>query len=80
MEKTVGKIIKSQDVNCDGKYYLDMEQNNQKSIQNHRSIVGAPQAQIIENRNEGVVIKVTCSCGQEISLQCEYDNNKSSEK
>ena len=75
MEKTVGKIIKSQDVNCDGQFYLNMEQANHKSTQNHVIVVGAPQAQIVENKNESAVIKVTCSCGQEISLQCKYENN-----
>jgi hypothetical protein len=75
MEKTKGKIIKSQDVQCDGQYYLNMEQANHNSSQKNGVVAGAPMAHIIENKNEGVVIKVTCSCGQEIALQCEYENN-----
>lgn len=80
MEKTVGKIIKSQDVHCDGQYYLSMEKKSHNSSHNHGAIAGAPRAHIVENNNEGVVIKVTCSCGHEISLQCEYENNKQHNK
>ena len=75
MERAIGKIIKSQDVHYDGQYYLNNEQTNNKSSQINGIITGAPNAQIIENKNEGVVIKVICSCGQEISLQCEYEND-----
>ena len=78
MEKTTGKIIKSQDVNYDGQYYLNIEKTNHKSSQNQDAIAGVPKVHIIENKDEGAVIKVTCTCGQEISLQCEYDNNNSS--
>ena len=75
MEKTTGKIIKSQDVLCDGQYHLNMEQTNRKSSQDLSTATGLPNAHIIENSNEGAVIKVTCSCGQEISLQCYYENS-----
>jgi hypothetical protein len=74
MEKTTGKIIKSQDVQCDGQFYLNMKQTHHKPTQSCGTILGTPKANIIDNKNEGVVIKVTCSCGQEISLQCEYEN------
>ena len=80
MERATGKIIKSQDVHLEGQYHLSMKQTNTKSSQNRSSVIGMPQAQIIENKNECVVIKITCSCGQEISLRCEYDNNKAFEK
>ena len=76
MEKMTGKIIKSQDVHCDGQYYLNMEQTGHNTSQNHSVVAGAPKAHIIENKNEGVVIRVTCYCGQEIMLQCDYENNK----
>ena len=76
MEKMTGKIIKSQDVNFEGQYYLNMEQTGHNSSQNHSVVAGAPKAHIIESKNEGLVIRVTCSCGQEISLQCEYENTK----
>jgi hypothetical protein len=75
MEKTTGKIIKSQDILCDGQYNLNMEQTNQKPPQNNCPVTGVPKANVIESKNEGAVIKVTCSCGQEISLQCYYENN-----
>ena len=77
MEKTTGRIIKSQDIQCDGQYFLNMERTNHKSSQNHTAVTGVPKAHVIENKDESVTIKVTCSCGQEISLQCEYENNNS---
>ena len=80
MEKTIGKIIKSQDVHCEGQYYLNNEQINHNPSRNNAAVAGVPDAQVIENKNGCVVIRVTCSCGQEISLQCEYENNNTSNK
>ena len=51
MEKTTGRIIKSQDIQCDGQYFLNMERTNHKSSQNHTAVTGVPKAQIIENKN-----------------------------
>jgi hypothetical protein len=44
------------------------------SSQDRRNVMAVPQVHIQENNIEYAVIKVTCSCGQEITLRCEYVN------
>jgi hypothetical protein len=77
MVRTSERILKSDDVNLDGQYRLDVAQagfsGGGSTLPQHRSeTLAAPQVHILENHPEYAVIEVTCSCGTKTCLRCEY--------
>ena len=72
MERITGKVLKSEEVHLEGQFHLDMTHEELMSSQNRRNVMAVPQVHIQENNFEYSVIKVICSCGQEITLKCEY--------
>jgi hypothetical protein len=83
MGQTTGRIIKSSDVQIEGRYRLDIEQNFQ-SGQNpdgashaaHKIGAAPPMAaakvKILENQSEFAVMEVTCCCGRKTIIRCDY--------
>ena len=72
MKKTNERIIKASDVNFEGNFLLDF--SPEQPVQQRNTTVAAPRARIIENNPEYAVIGITCSCGSEISVRCDYSN------
>lgn len=78
MEQTAGKILKSNQVNIEGKYKLELSQTNHRSHDSLNNTLKSPQVKIIENNEGYVVIQVICSCGEQINLKGNYiTQNKS---
>ena len=78
MKQTTGRILKSDQVNVEGKYKLEMSHVNHCSTGNMNSALKSPQVKIIENNEGYIVIQVTCSCGEQINLKGNYiTQNKS---
>ncbi len=77
MKKTTGRILKSNDVILEGRFCLDTGQNipGQKSI-----TTTEPQVKILENQNEYALISITCSCGTQTLVKCEYAQTEYSEQ
>ncbi|MBN2588255.1 MAG: hypothetical protein JXA96_00200 [Sedimentisphaerales bacterium] len=73
MKQTTGRILKSDQVNIEGKYKLDVSQANHCSPQSMNTTLKSPQVKIIENNEGFVVIQVICSCGKHINLKGEYN-------
>lgn len=76
MKQSTGKILKSDQVNIDGKYKLEFSHGNHCSPVSMNTTLRKPQVKIIENNEGYVVIQVICSCGQQINLKGEYNRNQ----
>lgn len=68
MKKATGRILKSNDIKLEGRFHLDTEQP-----------LSGTQLKILEDNSEYTLICITCSCGKQISVRCEYADNISSE-
>ena len=68
------RIIKGNDASIEGKYTIE----SPDSANNINSAVKAPQARIIENNENYVVIQVNCPCGKDIHIRGEYPQTQSS--
>lgn len=77
MEKTVGCILKGDDVKFEGCLRLDVAQVP-PSLPKEKSAVSEPEACVVENYPEFAVIEVTCSCGAKMRLKCEYTRAETS--
>ncbi len=72
MDKARGRILKSNDVQLQGQFLLDMAHISTKATKSQNSSLAAPQVRIVEKRSEFAVIEITCSCGTKTNLKCEY--------
>jgi len=73
MAQMTGRILKSNQVNIEGKYQLGLPQADHNSPENMNTTLHSPQARIIENNESYVVIQVICSCGKQINLRGEHN-------
>lgn len=72
MAQTTVRILKSSQVNIEGKCLLGLPQKEHNSTLTMNTTVKQPQAGIIENNDEHVIIQVVCSCGKQINIRGEY--------
>jgi hypothetical protein len=73
MGRTVGHILKAQDVKLEGQFQLDLFQAGLSGSQNVNDTSSTPPtARVVENRPDCAVVEITCSCGTKTSLKCEY--------
>jgi hypothetical protein len=72
MVKTTGRILKSDDVELEGQFHLDIVQAGSHGSKPQAAALSAPQVRVLENHPQYAVIEVTCSCGRKISLKCDY--------
>jgi hypothetical protein len=74
MTETSGRILKSDDVELEGRYHLGLLQDKFERGEAAQTddATAAPQAQIIENHTDHAVIEVVCSCGAKVYLRCDY--------
>jgi hypothetical protein len=74
MVQTTSRVIKSSDVEVEGRFSLDLGQSFQ-SGQNNKP-AGAPvtaaKVRILENQSEFAVMEVTCCCGRKTIIRCDY--------
>ena len=80
MQQTVSRILKSNQINVDGKLRLDLVNSpaaSQKSSSNVNNVNSnnlqtEPQVRIVDSQSSFAVIEITCSCGEKIFLKCQY--------
>jgi hypothetical protein len=68
MRKIKPRILKASDVNLEGRFLLGMSQNQSDSN------LSQPQVCIKDNNSEYAVIEITCSCGKQMFLRCDYSD------
>jgi len=72
MGKTAGHVLKGDKVKLHGRLQLDFMRPGSSLPKTKTAVSAAPQARIIENNPEFVVIEVTCSCGVRTQLKCNH--------
>lgn len=74
MMETSGQILKSDDVELEGRYRLEVVQNEFERVAPAQADdpPAAPQAQVIENHADHAVVQVVCSCGAKVNVRCDY--------
>ena len=72
--ETSGQILKSDDVELEGRYRLEVVQDHFERVEPAQAndVPVAPQAQIIENHADHAVVQVVCSCGAKVNVRCGY--------
>jgi len=74
MIRTAGRILKSEDIELQGQYRLEVPQGGlaRAAIQKPGAASGPAQACVLENHPDHALIEVTCSCGAKMVLRCDY--------
>ena len=72
MEKSIGHVLKSNEVKFEGQFHLDAGQTAPGSTKGKNVGSVTPQVRIAENQSEFAVIEITCSCGTKTHVRCEY--------
>lgn len=77
MQKTTGRIIKSDQVKLEGRLQLDVPQVQPNLPKGATTAPVTQQAHIVESHPEFAVIEIICSCGRSTYLKCEYTESES---
>ena len=72
--QTSGRVLKSEDVALDGRHQITLstEQVDSSEPALAPAAMGSPQARIVENQPDYVVIEISCACGTKLRLKCDY--------
>ena len=72
MMQTMNRVLKSDEVEIDGKCHLEISRSA-SSVQSVKSNNGVPaKARMLDNTNEYALIELICSCGKKTLVRCEY--------
>lgn len=72
MEKKTGQVLKSDKIKLEGQFHLNASQAQSYKPRQNNPTRATPQVRILENNPEYAVISITCSCGTETSIRCDY--------
>jgi hypothetical protein len=80
MTNTTGRILKSSEVNLQGRVVLDNFQTPQNAAgakvrDANSQLFAAPKARVIQNCAEFAIIEITCPCGTKTNVKCEYNTS-----
>jgi hypothetical protein len=74
MVQTTSRILKSGDVEVEGRFQLDLGAPLPSAKKGSNTAVGTSKVRILENQNEYAVMEVTCTCGRKTIIRCDYSN------
>ena len=74
MVQTATRILKSEDVEMEGRFHLDLGHSAPSSQNSRNSPLGTTKVNLLENHNDFALIELTCSCGRKTVIRCEYGN------
>ena len=74
MMQTMNRILKSSEVEIDGRCNLDIGRSVSPAHPGKNNTDTAAKVKILDNNNEYTLIELTCSCGQKTLVRCEYGN------
>ncbi len=72
MVQPTNRILKSDDVEVEGRLHLDLGTSVASAQNSRNATVGITKVRILENKNEYAVMEVTCSCGRKTTIRCDY--------
>jgi hypothetical protein len=75
MVGTTGKVLKSSEVEVEGKFSLDLAGivSPGPNAKQQMQAPGAPaKVRVLENQKDFAVMEVTCSCGRKTIIRCDY--------
>ncbi len=72
MIQTLNRVLKSDEVELDGRCHLDIGPS--VSQHNRNAVPAATKIKLLDNNNEYVLIELLCSCGKKTIVRCEYNN------
>jgi hypothetical protein len=72
MMQTTSRILKSDDVEVEGQFHLDLGHPVSSAQHSKNTATGTAKARILDNNNEYAVIELICSCGRKTIVRCEY--------
>lgn len=80
MAKVPGRILKSDDVELEGLFHLDLARVESAGCRPQRAgkALAEPQVRVVEKHPEYAIIQVTCTCGTGMRLRCEYAGARAS--
>jgi hypothetical protein len=71
MIQTINHVLKSNEVEIDGRCHLDIGRSVSSAQPDNNNSVAA-KARILDNTNEYAIIELICSCGKKTLVRCEY--------
>lgn len=72
MIQTINRVLKSDEVEIDGKCHLDIGRSVSSAQPGKNNNSAAAKARILDNTNEYALIELICSCGKKTLVRCEY--------
>lgn len=72
MTKATGRILKNEDVLMQGQYFLGASGDSACRNNIKTASAGQSKVRIVESRDDYVILSVTCPCGTETLIKCEY--------
>lgn len=74
MIRTAGRVLKSENIELQGQYRLDVPQGElaRAALQQPGAASVPARACVLENHPDHALIEVTCSCGARMILKCDY--------
>jgi hypothetical protein len=72
MMQTMNRVLKSDEVEIDGRCHLDIGRSASSAQLGKNNNSVAVKAKILDNNNEYALIELICSCGKKTLVRCEY--------
>jgi hypothetical protein len=72
MMQTINRVLKSDEVEIDGRCNLDIGRCVSSAQPGKISSSAAAKARILDNTSEYALIELVCSCGRKTLVRCDY--------
>lgn len=72
MERTVKRILRSDDVELQGQVQLNVSAPGHNPVRQQSAPLSSPSVRILENTSDFAVVELTCSCGLRTQVKCQY--------
>ena len=66
------RILKASDVKVEGTFTLDLSPVEAGAPKQTSTALVEPQVRIVKSESDFSVIEITCSCGEKLSIRCDY--------
>jgi len=77
MTHSAGKILKSSDVEVEGRLHLDFGHPAHPAQASKNTAGQAAKVRMLENQLQYAVMEITCPCGRKTVIRCDYGESAS---